>query len=81
MFWVIVRAALMQRTGFTPEFCFPWEGHVGKDGYGQVSIGGIVYRTHRLAFEIYRRPIPYGKKLANTCGMKHCTNSHHWRVA
>lgn len=39
--------------------CLHWLGKLDKDGYaGRIKIGGVEYRPHRLAYELYFGEVP-----------------------
>lgn len=59
--------------------CWPWEGVLDKNGYGQSSHAhqGKSIRAHRLAWEITFGEIPEGKILMHACDYPACCNIFH----
>lgn len=62
--------------------CWLWIGHITRTGYGQFTIwrpmlGLKTYRAHRVAYELYKGPIPVGLQLDHLCRMKSCVNPSH----
>ena len=54
--------------GFTradPEECWPWQGHVGSQGYG--SCAGPINSPHRAVYQLLVGPIPKGLVLDHLC--------------
>lgn len=62
--------------------CFEWIGHLrGKAAnngrYGAFKIGIKNYLAHRVAYELYKNPIPTGYKVCHTCDNPVCVNPEH----
>jgi hypothetical protein len=61
--------------------CWLWTGHVHKGGYGQITVRrhskDKSYRAHRLAYELYKGPIPEGLTLDHLCYNILCVNPEH----
>src|SRR6185369_7700888 len=63
--------------------CWPWSGSVMQDsGYAQLHVklrDGRWSSTvaHRVAYEIYRGPIPPGRVLDHLCRNRACVNPNH----
>ena len=74
-----LRARLTHRITEDPVTgCWLWRGAAGKNGYGRMSIGGNVVRfAHRIAYELYRGPIPPTKELDHLCRNHGCVNPWH----
>lgn len=49
----------------------------GGNRYGQLAYDGKVYRTHRLAYELFVGPIPGGMHVCHTCDHPACCNPDH----
>lgn len=57
--------------------CWEWQGHIGKNGYGQTFLDGRVVYTHRAVWELVNGPIPTGKLLHHRCENRVCCNPDH----
>jgi hypothetical protein len=57
--------------------CWEWVGVILQSGYGQFSVKGDRYRTHRVAYVIYKGSIPDGFIVHHTCKNKSCVNPKH----
>ncbi len=57
--------------------CWPWIASVNKSGYGQVNIGGSIYKCHRVALHM-DSPAPSNDLYAcHTCDNSRCCNPAH----
>jgi hypothetical protein len=71
------------KTDTAGEGCWPWQGSTFKSsGYGQIHVrlrAGKWSSTvaHRVAYEIYRGPIPDGSVLDHLCRNRSCVNPAH----
>jgi len=74
LFWSNV-----DRTGGN-DACWPWTGKFRPDGRGRIWFDNQHWFVNRLAYESVKGPIPRGKAIGNSCGMKHCCNPGHWSV-
>jgi hypothetical protein len=57
-----------------------WTGALTKNGYGKIGVGG--HRggwalAHRVAWELYREPIPAGLHIDHLCRNRACVNPEH----
>lgn len=58
--------------------CWIWTGDVNPvNGYGQFSVRRRTYRAHRLAWQLWRGPIPDGLFLDHLCRVRRCVNPAH----
>jgi len=58
--------------------CFLWLGPwSAKGGYGRVMVAHQNLRAHRLAWELYRGPIPPGEIVMHRCDTPCCVNPDH----
>lgn len=72
---------LLTRLKANPETgCNLWTGRVEAKGYGRATIGGKQVLIHRAVWEHFRGPVPPGKQLDHTCGVKLCANPDHLRT-
>lgn len=63
----------------TPIACWPWQGHVAKNGYGTFgggNDGGAKY-AHRISYELRHGPIPDGLHIDHLCRNRSCVNPDH----
>lgn len=68
---------------YTPEpntGCWLWLKYVNEGGYGQSYLNGRLVYAHRMAWEIYRGPIPVGMQIDHVCRVRSCVNPEHLRV-
>ena len=56
--------------------CWLWGGGLEPTGYG-VFRAGSKQNAHRVAWEIYRGPIPPGKMVCHHCDVRWCANPAH----
>lgn len=61
------------------EGCWVWEGHTLKSGYGSTS-RKRKYSAHRLAYSVYKGPIPEGMQVDHLCSNPPCGNPDHLDV-
>lgn len=64
--------------------CWPWKAAKHPKGYGRFKVGGKLYSSHRLAYEMANGPIPE-KMVANglilhACHNPACCNPAHLRL-
>jgi hypothetical protein len=57
--------------------CWLWAGALTTSGYGQFTRDGDYYRTHKVAWEQHRHPIPEGKWVLHRCHIRNCCNPKH----
>lgn len=60
--------------------CWEWQGHVGKNGYGQLARGrvgqGVVY-AHRFSWRLHFGEIPAGLCVCHHCDNPRCVRPSH----
>jgi len=56
--------------------CWEFNG-CNAGGYGQLSIQGVFFYAHRLAYELFIGPIPTGRELDHLCRNRCCCNPEH----
>ena len=57
--------------------CWVWTGGRNRQGYGRVMIDGRSWLAHRLAWIVYRGPIPDGLCVCHSCDNPPCVNPDH----
>lgn len=68
---------------WTPEpntGCWLWTGPVDRKGYGYLWSGGRRGRhlkAHRVAYELFQKPIPVGLTIDHLCRVRCCVNPEH----
>jgi hypothetical protein len=57
--------------------CIPWRGTVGANGYGTLSVNNKHVYAHRIAYELFKEPIPEGFLVRHSCDNRICVNHEH----
>lgn len=57
--------------------CWPWLKFLDKMGYGQCSINGTCFYSHRVSFTLVNGPIPDGLCVLHKCDNPKCNNPGH----
>lgn len=60
-----------------PDECWEWQGTRRRDGYGEIVIAGRKTRVHRLAYEMWKGPVPDGYLVCHHCDNPPCYNPDH----
>lgn len=60
-----------------PGGCWTWLGHKTTNGYGRISAGGKLRLAHRLAYELWVRPIGDDMTIDHLCMTRACVNPEH----
>jgi len=63
--------------------CWLWTGAVKEKGYGVIGLGRRedgVDKAHRVAYCLYKGPIPDGGNILHSCDIPSCCNPDHLRV-
>jgi hypothetical protein len=60
-----------------PDPCWVYMGARGHFGYGEITIKRKQWKAHRLAWEVWRGPIPDGKWVLHRCDNPPCFNPRH----
>jgi hypothetical protein len=60
--------------------CWPWVGHLNSWGYGRAWKDGRKQGAHRVAYEHFYGPIPYGLQIDHLCRNRRCVNPFHLEV-
>jgi hypothetical protein len=57
--------------------CLLWQAGTNGKGYGQFRLHGVVYQAHRVAWMVYRGPIPPGLCVCHACDVPLCCEPEH----
>jgi len=57
--------------------CWEWLGSADEKGYGRVTISGVVFKVHRLAYAHLREPFPLELVIDHLCRNHLCCNPTH----
>lgn len=68
---------MQARAERVPSGCWEWCASRDRDGYGKVSVNGVIVGAHRLAYELRHGPIPPGLQLDHLCRNRACVNPEH----
>lgn len=76
-----IRDSFEQCIEFEPNSgCWLWTGGCNGNGYGFMYINRVGLRVHRLAYTMYKGPIPTGLVIDHLCRMPRCVNPAHLEV-
>lgn len=57
--------------------CWIWRGARAKNGYGVFTAEGRQQKAHRLAYKLWRGPIPVGLLVCHACDVRACVKPSH----
>jgi hypothetical protein len=57
--------------------CWVWLAALNKHGYGSFKYAGKDKKAHRVSYELFIGPIPYGLTLDHLCRVRCCVNPAH----
>lgn len=60
--------------------CWMWSGKLNEKGYGHLMVNGKPVKAHRIAWELYRGPIPEKMNILHICDIPSCVNPDHLRL-
>lgn len=59
--------------------CWVWDRCLTR-GYGMVRVWEILFRAHKLMYQLYRGPIPKGMVCRHLCDNPRCVNPYHLQL-
>jgi hypothetical protein len=65
--------------GYWDTPCWCWQMS-RRNGYGQAVFNGKIIYAHRLAYELFKGPIPDGMEIDHLCKITICCNPDHLRL-
>ena len=72
-----VSLRLIEKIIPTDNGCWEWIGYRDREGYGNITIRGKTTKPHRVSYETFIGPIPYGMCVCHTCDNPPCINPSH----
>lgn len=57
--------------------CWLWTASTTKFGYGHMSVDGRLTGAHRIAWVLFKGPIPAGAQVCHKCDVPQCANPDH----
>lgn len=57
--------------------CWVWKGHIGKTGYGRLSVCDRTRSVHRVSYEAFKGQIPVSLVIDHLCRVRACCNPDH----
>ena len=57
--------------------CWLWTACTATNGYARITVAGVSRGGHRVAYELYRGPIPENMQVLHTCDVRCCVNPLH----
>jgi hypothetical protein len=70
-------AEKMRNYQVAPSGCWEWQGDIASVGYGRVSIKGVRYWAHRVAWEIANGIAAGSAVIMHSCDNPKCVNPSH----
>lgn len=75
------RAWFLSKTRRVESGCLEWQGNINSTGYGRVWFRGRIHSAHRLAWLLFKGPIPSGLFILHACDNRRCVDfENHLRV-
>lgn len=78
-----IEVRLLKKRKIGSDGCWLWTGETNHGGYGfmRAVYQGLKYRrVHRIAFTLWKGPIPEGYAVHHTCGKPSCFNPDHLQL-
>jgi hypothetical protein len=64
-----------------PSCCWEWTGALTDRGYAEVSLDGLVFKSHRVAYSDLIESVPTDKMIDHLCRNRKCVNPDHLQIA
>lgn len=74
---VLRRVTVARRSHDTRGPCWEFVGALDPKGYGRVTVGGVVFKLHRLSHVAFKGEIPRGYVVDHLCRNRACSNPEH----
>ncbi len=71
------RDLILSRISMGAGDCWLWQKTKTHDGYGQIRVNGKRIQAHRLAYEVFKSPVPPMLQLDHLCRNRACVNPDH----
>jgi hypothetical protein len=74
-----LKERFLSKVSIEPSGCWRWLSHIETSGYGRFSIKHRPTLAHRVAYELFREPIPSAKEITldHLCHHRWCVNPDH----
>ena len=73
---LLTRAVIARVSDRVCSACWLWPS-VDRYGYGLIAVDGKTQLAHRVAFRLFRGPVPDGMQLDHLCRQRNCINAFH----
>ena len=73
----VVKRRILEKCIRVESGCLEWQGAKSHGGYGRIMVDGVIYRVHRLMYEVCVGPIPHGAVLCHQCDNPPCCEPTH----
>lgn len=74
---IAAREKILARVKYSEAGCWLWTGPTNEKGYGLTTVKGKTVRVHRIAYELWKGPIPPGLQIDHLCRTRNCFNPEH----
>lgn len=73
----VMKARMLSRITVDERGCWIISGWKHAKGYIVIGYRGKAHRAHRLAYQLWKGPIPAGMVICHTCDVRDCCNPDH----